>query len=209
MALELSLRATIGLLLLGACTLGACDRQSQGAQQANDAAANVSTPEPGASGEPGNFTQLPAATLAEKLDRSHKGEAGPSFGFTDPAGKKVTLAAYKGKPVLLNLWATWCAPCLKEMPTLDRLAARKGDALQVIALSQDLGGSDAVKPFFARSGFKALKPWIDSDAAFSTGAGLNLPTTVLYDSQGKEVWRIAGDADWTSAEIATLLAEAS
>src|SRR4051812_14883055 len=114
-ALELCLRSTIALLLLAACLIGGCDRQSEPQQQANAADAAVS----------------PASPMPDRLDRTHKGEAAPSFVFQDPKGAKVTIAKYRGKPVLLNLWATWCAPCVKEMPTLDTLPAREGDRLQV------------------------------------------------------------------------------
>ncbi|WP_448662903.1 TlpA family protein disulfide reductase [Sphingomonas sp. CJ20] len=142
------------------------------------------------------------------MDRSHKGEAAPTIAFVDPSGAKVTLATFAGKPVLLNLWATWCAPCVKEMPTLDALAVQQAGKVQVVPLSQDFGGAEKVAPYFAKAGFKALKPYLDADAAFSTTMALNLPTTILYDSAGKEVWRVAGDMDWTGAQAAALIAEA-
>ncbi|OAN58085.1 thioredoxin [Sphingomonas sp. TDK1] len=191
MELELSLRSVIGLLLLGALALGACDKQSQPSQQANVAApANASVPAPGGT-----------------VDRSHKGEAAPTIPFTDAAGKKATLAAFKGKPVLLNLWATWCVPCIKEMPTLDTLAGKTGDTLVVLPLSQDLKGMEVVGPFFQKNGYQHLKPYLDTDTAFSVQLGVNLPTTILYDSTGKEVWRVSGEFDWASPEAAKLIAE--
>jgi thiol-disulfide isomerase/thioredoxin len=192
MELELSLRSVIGLLLLGALALGACDKQSQPSQQANvTAPANPSAPAPGGA-----------------VDRSHKGEAAPTIPFTDAAGKKSTLAAFKGKPVLLNLWATWCAPCIKEMPTLDTLAGKVGDTLVVLPLSQDLKGMEVVGPFFQKNGYQHLKPYLDTDTAFSVQLGVNLPTTILYDSAGKEVWRVSGEFDWAGDAAAKLIAEA-
>lgn len=187
------MRSAIGFLLLGALGIGGCDRQSQAPQQANESsvAANASEPKPGGT-----------------LDRSHKGEAAPAAGFTDPSGKKVSVASFKGKPVLLNLWATWCIPCIKEMPTLDALAGTKGDALVVLPVSQDLKGKEVVEPFFAKAGYKHLKPYLDTDVALSTGMAANLPTTILYDSAGKEVWRVSGDFDWAGQEAAALIAEA-
>ncbi|WP_330999387.1 TlpA family protein disulfide reductase [Sphingomonas sp. IC-56] len=146
--------------------------------------------------------------MTTTVDRSHKGEAAPSIPFKDPAGKAVTLASFKGKPVLLNLWATWCIPCIKEMPTLDALAGQKAGALQVLAVSQDFKGGEVVAPFFQKNGFKHLQPYLDADAAFSLGMGANLPTTILYDSAGKEVWRALGERDWAGANMAALLAEA-
>jgi thiol-disulfide isomerase/thioredoxin len=194
MLLELSLRSTIGLLLLGALAIGGCDRQSQAPLQANEtapAAANASEPE-----------------YAGALDRTHKGEAAPATQFVDPGGKKVSVASFKGKPVLLNLWATWCIPCIKEMPTLDALAGAKGESLVILPVSQDLKGKESVDPFFAKAGYKHLKPYLDTDAALSTGMAANLPTTILYDSAGKEVWRVSGDFDWSGDKAAALIAEA-
>ena len=120
----------------------------------------------------------------------------------------MTLADFRGKPVLLNLWATWCAPCVKEMPTLDALAASKGARLQVLTVSQDFEGAKVVAPFFAEAKFKALRPYLDTEAAFSMGLGLNLPTTILFDGSGREVWRMPGDFEWNGADAAKLIVEA-
>jgi thiol-disulfide isomerase/thioredoxin len=191
MVLELSLRSTIALLLVAAGLIGGCDRQSGPQQQAEGA--NAAAPA--------------AAASFEKLDRSHKGEAAPDFAFADPKGKKVTLADFRGKPVLLNLWATWCAPCVREMPTLDALAVREGDRLQVLAISQDFEAAK-VRPFFDKAKFRKLQPYIDTETAFSMQLGVNLPTTILFDSAGREVWRMLGDADWTGDTAAKLIGEA-
>ncbi len=145
----------------------------------------------------------------EHLERSHKGEAAPGTQFLDPEGKRTSLAAFRGKPVLLNLWATWCIPCVKEMPTLDALAGKKNNQIKVITLSQDLKGKEVVTPWLAKAGFRHLEPWTDPDTAFSVNQNVNLPTTILYDSAGKEVWRVTGDLDWTGPEATALLAEAS
>lgn len=186
------MRSVIGLLLLGALAVAGCDKQSQPSQQANvTAPANASVPTPSGA-----------------VDRSHKGEAAPTIAFTDAAGKKTTLADFKGKPVLLNLWATWCAPCIKEMPTLDALAGKAGDALVVLPLSQDLKGMEVVGPFFQKNGYQHLKPYLDTDTAFSVQLGINLPTTIMYDSAGKEVWRVSGEFDWAGDAAAKLIAEA-
>jgi len=142
------------------------------------------------------------------LDRSHKGEAAPTAGFTDLAGKKASIADFKNRPVLLNLWATWCAPCIKEMPTLDALAGSKGESLVVLPVSQDYKGKEVVDPFLAKAGYKHLKPYLDTEMALSTGMNATLPTTILYDSTGKEVWRMSGDYDWSGEKAAALIAEA-
>ena len=199
------MRATIGLFLAtAALTAGGCDRQSPGNGQgeaANVAVEDASAPAPDEAVAPA------ASAVTGAYDRSHAGEAAPAFGFTDPAGKAVTLAAYRGTPVLLNLWATWCAPCVKEMPTLDALAAREGAKLQVIALSQDLE-PERVAPFWAKGGYRAIRPATDPKLAFSTGLGANLPTTILYNRDGKEVWRFTGSTDWAGDEAKARIGEA-
>ena len=190
------MRSVIGFLLLGALAIGGCDRQSQAPQQANETSAAANT------------SAASDAKYGGTLDRTHKGEVAPATEFTDPSGKKVSIASFKGKPVLLNLWATWCIPCIKEMPTLDTLASAKGDSLQLLTVSQDLKGKESVDPFFAKAGYQYLKPYLDTDAALSTGMAANLPTTILYDSAGKEVWRMSGDYDWSGEKAAALIAEA-
>lgn len=154
--------------------------------------------------------EAPAAPPAAQggLDRSQAGTPAPTISFHDPQGRPVTLAAFRGRPVLVNLWATWCAPCIVEMPSLDRLAARGGD-LQVLALSQDLEGRDKVDRFFREQGYGTLQPFLDQDMAFMTAIGAGtLPVTILYDAQGREVWRKTGIAEWDGAEAAGWLREA-
>ncbi len=142
------------------------------------------------------------------LDRSRAGSAAPATAFEDPDGGPATLADFRGKPVLLNLWATWCAPCVAEMPTLDRLAAREAGRLHVLTVSQDLDGREKVEAFFAKQGYRNLETWLDPQMALMTElkAG-TLPTTVLYDSHGREVWRMVGMEDWMSGRTALLLKE--
>jgi thiol-disulfide isomerase/thioredoxin len=148
------------------------------------------------------------APAAGKLDRSHAGTPAPDLGFEDGDGRPITMAAFRGRPALVNLWATWCAPCIVEMPSLDALAVREGDALQVVALSQDVGGREPVERFFAERNFRALDANLDREMAFMFKLKLDsLPATILYDAQGKEVWRMIGPADWASDEVARLLEE--
>ena len=197
------MRPVISLLLLAALAIGGCDRQSQPGSQASETIANVSEAAPPAQNE------LVVEEVIGTLDRTHKGEAAPTTAFENPAGATVTLASFVGKPVLLNLWATWCAPCVKEMPTLDTLAVSLGDAVQVVVLSQDLDGAKTVDPFFQKAAFQRLQPYLDTKSAFSLGMGVNLPTTILYDAQGKEVWRMGGGMDWTGQTARELIAEAN
>jgi thiol-disulfide isomerase/thioredoxin len=146
------------------------------------------------------------------VDRSHKGQPAPSVTFNDPDGAETSLASFKGTPVLVNLWASWCAPCIKELPTLDKLAAAHRDdgKLGIIAISQDAGTQASVDAFLAKLKVVELGAYHDPKMSFSGALGpdLVLPTTILVDANGKEVWRYVGDLDWTSAEAAKLLSEA-
>ena len=110
----------------------------------------------------------------------------------------------------VNLWATWCVPCITEMPMLDELAAELGESVRVVTVSEDMTGAEAVEPFFAARNLSNLPKWMDpkNDLAVAYGGGAGLPLTVLYDAQGKEVWRILGGYDWSSAEARELVAEA-
>jgi thiol-disulfide isomerase/thioredoxin len=191
--LELSLRPLIACLV-PALLLAACDRQS------------TTTPQPNAAAPP------PASTGGEPagaLDIAQRGAAMPGDGFTAPDGKPVKLADFKGQPLLVNLWATWCGPCVKEMPSLDRLAARTKGKLRVLVVNQDTAKQavDPVPAWWAKAKLVNLQPYRDGEnnLGFAFGGGL-LPTTVLYDSQGKEVWRIAGGMDWDGPRANTLLA---
>lgn len=149
------------------------------------------------------------SSAAGEIDRSRAGEPVPDITLSDPAGESLTLGGGTGTPMLVNLWATWCAPCIKEMPLLDELAAELDGEVQVLTISQDLNGADAVEPFFARNDLPNLPKWLDPETgfAFAIGAG-GLPVTVLYDAGGREVWRIAGDYDWSSAQARGAIDEA-
>jgi len=130
----------------------------------------------------------------------------PAMVLRDASGKVLDLQSLRGKPVLLNLWATWCAPCIAELPTLDALAAKREGQLRVVAVSQDMTDTGKVAPFLASRGLERLEPWLDpeSELTFVIGAA-SLPTTVFYDAEGKEVWRYVGDSDWTGKDAEALL----
>lgn len=143
-----------------------------------------------------------------RLDRSNAGRPAPATAFENPDGESTTLADFRGKPVLVNLWATWCAPCIAEMPTLDRLAARESDRIQVLTISQDSDGRDKIEAFFAKRGYRHLETWLDPNMALMIELKANtLPTTILYDSDGRELWRVIGMEDWESGQAALLLKE--
>ena len=149
-----------------------------------------------------------APTPAGRLDRSRAGSAAPATAFEDPDGAAASLADFRGKPLLVNLWATWCAPCIAEMPTLDALAAREAGRLRVLTVSQDLDGREKVEAFFAKQGYRHLETWLDPQMALMGEMKVDtLPTTILYDAQGLEVWRVVGVEDWHSGRAAALLKE--
>ena len=143
------------------------------------------------------------------IDRSKAGSELPDFIFADAQGANVTLENFKGKPILVNLWATWCGPCVAEMPQLDRIAGDYAkDELQVLTISQDSMGADKVLPFFEAKDFKHIQPWLDPENQFGFhyGGGV-LPASILYTADGKEVARISGALDWESDEAKALLEE--
>jgi thiol-disulfide isomerase/thioredoxin len=197
------------LLLSGvpAFLLSACDRQSKPPEQAN-AAAQISADEVSpdevkseGDGKKDGFNF--------SVDRTKAGTAAPDFAFAAPGGGEVRLKDFAGKPVLVNLWATWCAPCVAEMPTLDGIAGDYSkQGLQVLTISQDTQVG-SVTPFFQRRAFKHIKAWRDPENRFgffyATGV---LPTSVLYDAKGKEVARVVGAMDWRGQEAKALLAQA-
>ena len=122
----------------------------------------------------------------------------PELHFVDGAGQPRTLADFRGKVVLLNLWATWCVPCREEMPALARLQARLGGPhFEVLALAIDKKGLPAVQAFYAELGLKALAIYVDgSERAASQLGALGLPTTLLVDAQGNEIGRAVGPREW-------------
>ncbi|MCB2077173.1 MAG: TlpA family protein disulfide reductase [Novosphingobium sp.] len=185
-----SLKAgVLGFALMAPVLLGGCDRQSESPAQ----------PEAEAGGE----------GLSGTLQRNFKGEPLPDFTVAGADGEELALTSLKGQPVLINLWATWCAPCVIELPTLNALAEKPGSKLKVITISQDSGDHERVAAFLSDRGFAALPAWQDAknDLTFHYGTG-TLPTTVLYDAEGREVWRYVGGKEWDSAEATTLIAEA-
>jgi thiol-disulfide isomerase/thioredoxin len=180
-----SLTAALALVLAG------CDRES----------AEPAQPEGAESGE----------ALTGKVDRQFAGEAMPAVELADPEGATLATAGLAGKPVLVNLWATWCVPCVTEMPLLDELAGELGDSVTVLTVSEDIQGAEKVVPFFAERELANLPQWMDPENALAVayGGGSGLPLTVLYDAEGKEVWRVAGGFDWSSAEAREMIAEAT
>jgi thiol-disulfide isomerase/thioredoxin len=131
--------------------------------------------------------------------------------FSAADGKKLTLADFKGRNVLLNLWATWCVPCRAEMPALDRLQAKMGGAdFEVVAVNIDTSRLDRPQAFLAEAGVKSLKSYADPSAdAFEAlkvaGKALGLPTSLLIGADGCELAVMAGPAQWDSSDAARVV----
>lgn len=144
-----------------------------------------------------------------KIDRATNGQDAPATPFLDPKDQPVTLATFRGKPLVVNLWATWCAPCLVEMPSLDRLAGQLDGKAQLIVVSVDLEGRRAVTPYFEKMAFKNLQPYLDKENVLPLGVkAAGLPVTLIYDAKGKEVLRVNGPMEWDSPLGKALVEEA-
>ena len=128
--------------------------------------------------------------------------------FTGPDGAETGFDAWPGKVVLMNFWATWCPPCLKEMPALDRLsAAMEGDDFEVVVISTDRGSPDKPKRWLAENGIETLEFHHDPRMEAARSAGLlGQPTTLILDREGREIARYQGEAEWDAPEAKALIA---
>lgn len=126
----------------------------------------------------------------------------PVLTFADANGRSLNLADFRGRTVLLNVWATWCPPCREEMPSLDRLQHSLGGRdFEIVALSVDAGGAPAVERFYKENGISRLAVYVDP--AMRTPGALGapgLPTTLLVDADGRELGRHVGPAQWDDAQ---------
>ncbi len=164
----------------------------------------------------------PAVALAEKLEPLTRGEVAavnvaksplkvPDLIFTSADGKPLSLADWRGRTVLLNVWATWCVPCRQEMPTLDALEQKLGGPnFQVVAVNIDTRDADKPKAFLKEIGATHLAYYADSSAKSfqdlkTIGSAFGMPTTLLIDPHGCELGNIAGPADWASDDAVKLI----
>ena len=170
----------------------------------------------------GDAACRPAVELANKLAPLAHGEVAavkvansplklPKLAFQDAAGKPLSLANWHGRTVLLNLWATWCVPCRKEMPALDALQQRLGSPdFEVVAVNIDTRDPDKPKAFLRELGISKLAYYADSTAKTfqdlkAVGRAFGMPTTLLIDRQGCELGSIAGPAEWASEDAVKLI----
>ncbi|MBC7985812.1 MAG: TlpA family protein disulfide reductase [Sphingomonadaceae bacterium] len=141
-----------------------------------------------------------------RVSIDYRGMAAPDAPIGLPGGQDGQLSDFEGRPLLVNLWATWCAPCIAELPTLEALAGRTEGELKVLTVSQDLQGAEVVTPFLAERGLRRLEPWLDPENAIMSALGIeSLPVTILYDSDGAELFRVYGGMDWNGERAQRLI----
>ena len=151
--------------------------------------------------------ETPAVEKTTSFSLLHEPRQLPAISFSDGDGRPVSLSSFRGKIILLNIWATWCPPCRKEMPTLDRLQTKLGGpGFEVVALSIDKGGPFVVRTFYDEIGIKALRIYIDQSGEAPSALNANgIPITLLIDRAGRELGRKMGPAEWDRPEIVKLI----
>ena len=184
--------------------------------------APAAAPPPAASTAIADPACAPAVARARTLEPLVKGEIAalklateprrlPALSFADASGRAMSLDDFQGRTVLVNLWATWCVPCRKEMPALDALqGALGGPAFEVVAINLDTCDPEKPKTFLNEIGVKNLRHFADPatksfQALRGAGRGFGLPTTLLVDGKGCEIAYLAGPAEWGGPEAAALL----
>lgn len=143
-----------------------------------------------------------------KLRETPEGRPLPEgLSVTDAEGRETRFEAFRGRAVVANFWATWCPPCVAEMPSLDRLHAQVSrDGIEVLALSSDRGGRAQVEPFYQRTAIRHLGIWLDPRGAAGRALGIRgLPTTIIIDRRGLEVARLEGEAEWDHPRMVAAL----
>ena len=151
-------------------------------------------------------SDMPDRTRLGEFVPSSQPFSAPAISLVDSAGQTVELSDLRGKLVLVNLWATWCEPCLREMPSLERLQSRLGERIAVLAVSEDRGGNKAVEPFIAKLGLKSVKIYIDPKSEVGHSFAVRgLPTSFLINREGKVLGRVEGAAEWDSPKILGVL----
>jgi thiol-disulfide isomerase/thioredoxin len=189
-----------GLIVLAAIT-GIYLFQGDGRKTGTAEAVTPAAPAPTAISK--QFAKGALAAFLVKPDR----KAAPDIAFQDGNGKALAISQWKGRVVLVNLWATWCAPCRKEMPDLAKLQSEMGSKdFEVVAISVDRKGVDASSAFLKETGADGLALYVEPTTRIVNDLqALGLPTTLLIDRQGREIGRLVGPADWSSPEAKALI----
>ena len=158
-------------------------------------------------GHPGtSFAGTEACQLSGDVFRNYQPAKSinsvPDTQFLAGDGSKVTLQDYNGKGIVLNFWATWCAPCVREMPQLDRLAALvKGNNIEVLTVSEDRKGMELAPKFYEKNKLRDLPVLVDEKSGLLRAFKIKgLPSTVLINAEGQEIGRVLGIAEWDSTE---------
>ncbi|HXQ53644.1 MAG TPA: TlpA disulfide reductase family protein [Stellaceae bacterium] len=187
MTAKLAVCAVTVLFVLSLAVLGALIYRLESERPA--AVASVGAPDIAT----GKFTALAAPRPA------------PPLSFTAQSGETVTLADLRGRVVLINLWATWCAPCIAEMPSLAKLQARLG-GLAILAVSEDRRGAELVDPFIAKLAIPGLAIYLDPKSEVGHAFGVEgLPTSILIDREGRVAGSLQGAADWDAGAMVELI----
>ena len=141
------------------------------------------------------------------FDLSPSPSPAPGISFSDLSGNTLGLEDFRGQVVLVNYWATWCAPCLRELPSLERMEAAVNDPeFRLLAISIDREGAEKVAPFLDENGFGALPAYLDPSGESAVALGVvGMPTTILFDRQGREIGRYTGAAEWDEPEAVALI----
>jgi thiol-disulfide isomerase/thioredoxin len=129
-----------------------------------------------------------------------------AISLADASGNTVQLSDFRGKLVILSLWATWCEPCLREMPSLERLQSRLGERIAILAVSEDRGGTKVVEPFITKLGLKSIETFLDPKSAVGHAFEVRgLPTSLLIDHEGRVLGRVEGGAEWDSTKMLSVI----
>ncbi len=212
-ALRLILLAAVAGALAGAVAVYVTSRPA-GNNGAETPAASVSEADVAACAAKADMAKEVAASATGDVAAMLAADPAQSvkaLAFNAPDGKPMTLAERAGKTVLLNLWATWCAPCREEMPALDALQKELGgEKFEVIAVNVDTGDDVKPKKFLAETGIEALGYYRDNTLALfndlkKRGLALGLPVTLLIDDEGCLLGHMNGPADWAGADAKRLI----
>lgn len=192
-------------LIAAALFVTGCDKQKPTDPQGQTATQAIT----GADNDEASAASTAANGQRYTISTENAGKPISDARVLDESDAPASLTELAGKPMIVNLWATWCAPCVEELPTLDRLAQMVGDSGHVITLSEDLDEDGrAPRQFLDDRGWRAVTAWHDPENAVGVSYGASLPTTIIVGSDGREIARVIGPIDWTGAEARALLERA-